>query len=44
MAVLGNSLISFELVCSTSQHETEQKNEAETARNPLTAGISGGDG
>jgi hypothetical protein len=44
LAGIGNLLILLEVRSNASQHETKPKNEAETARNPLTAGISGGEG
>src|SRR5664280_2687957 len=42
MVVPGNSLICLVLARNTLQHENRQKNEAETARNPLFTWITAG--
>src|SRR5712691_2433607 len=39
---IGNPLILLELLSNGLQHESGRKNEAETARNPLFAGVSTG--
>jgi hypothetical protein len=40
--VRGNSLNSLELSCNALQHERGERTKAETARNPLIAGLSSG--
>jgi hypothetical protein len=42
MVSFGNPLISLRRAVSALQHETDGKNEVETARNPLFAGLNAG--